>query len=110
MEISNVYELKELSITGQIKEKLSLKKSEHFIDDLPEVQSIAVLVNKLDEYETIRSNVKKEIGIQTISKLRSPKLKKLKTIKFKNETACPIVYKVEINCASSNLIATAIVT
>ncbi|GBM91108.1 hypothetical protein AVEN_226593-1 [Araneus ventricosus] len=60
--------LSDLIITDQIKRKVSQAVKDHFIDEWSKLNSLDDLVEKLDDYDTLRSNVRnkqprKENGI-----------------------------------------------
>ncbi|GBM23045.1 hypothetical protein AVEN_67025-1 [Araneus ventricosus] len=62
LNIETFEDLKELLVTDQLKQKLPPEVRDNFLDDLPKIKSIEELVNELDDYETTRRNVKKEIN------------------------------------------------
>lgn len=58
LEISTFDSLKELIVIDQIRRKLPNDIREHFLDDLPKLVKIDDLINKLDDYESARNNLK----------------------------------------------------
>ena len=56
--------LKELIVTDRIKQNLPYGIQEAFFNDLPRVKNVDVLLNKLDNYETVRCNLKKKARIE----------------------------------------------
>lgn len=59
MGIETLEDLKELIVVDQIKRKIPYEVREHFCDELPKIKKVEDLINKLDEYEAARNDLKK---------------------------------------------------
>ncbi|GBO04160.1 hypothetical protein AVEN_184328-1 [Araneus ventricosus] len=60
LEVENFEQLRDLIITDQMKCRVLTEVKEHFIDEWPKFKSPELLLEKLDQYESIRNMMKKK--------------------------------------------------